>query len=198
MASSSACASADLPVSRRLRPRPTIRSPSVMMHPTGTSPSSAASPASAIACRIYSSSVMAAPPLLSMIDDFLLCVKSPSRAQSSSARSSAATGPPEEVSSPSVLCRSARSVGASAGVEAPVSRKSALTPNSRAIFSSSAFDGSRRPCSYIPTALGLISRCPASSFCDQPDSRRSSAIRAPNIKNRLRFVLLCNLITGCM
>ena len=56
MASSSAWASAVFPFSRRLRPRPTMRSSSVITHPTGTSPSAAASCASRSASRIIASS----------------------------------------------------------------------------------------------------------------------------------------------
>ena len=44
------------PFSRRLRPRPTMRSSSVITHPTGTSPSAAASRASRSASRIIASS----------------------------------------------------------------------------------------------------------------------------------------------
>ena len=56
-----------------------------------------------------------------------------------------------------------------------------LTPKSRAILTNSGMGGTRLPCSYIPTALGLIFSAEASRRCDSPALLRRTAIRIPSI-----------------
>ena len=95
--------------------------------------------------------------------------------------------PPKGSTQEQINCCNAALSSAAGAAGRPVRRKSVDTES---IFASSTMSsrlGSRRPCSYIPIALGLIFSFSASCFWFNPFALRSTEILSPS--NSVIYIL---------
>ena len=88
--------------------------------------------------------------------------------------------PPKGSTQEQINCCNAALSSAAGAAGHPVRRKSVDTESIFASSTISARLGSRRPCSYIPMALGLIFSISASCFWFNPFALRSAAILFPS------------------